>query len=83
MKITIHGPYSLSKILAKVTRIVDSIVIKQVEYCLAMSISCLTRSKMEDFFGNVKWKFEESLRTALQEAKMHGTETFSLAYNLI
>ena len=43
-----------------------------------------TRSKkLEDFYGNVKWKFEESLRTTLWEAKMHGKETFSLAYNLI
>ena len=48
-----------------------------------MSISGLTRSKIEDFYGNVKWKLEESLRTTLQEAKMHGKETFSLAYNLI
>jgi hypothetical protein len=38
---------------------------------------------MEDFYGNVKWKLEESLRTALQEEKMQGKETFSLAYNLI
>ena len=41
-----------------------------------------TGSKIEDFYGNVKWKFEESLRTTLSEAKMHGKETFSLAYNL-
>lgn len=39
--------------------------------------------KIEDFYGNVKWKFEESLRTTLWETKMHGKETFSLAYNLI
>ena len=50
----------------------------------AMSISCQTRSKIERFYGNVKWKLEESLRTTFQEAKMHGKETFSLAsYNLI
>ena len=48
-----------------------------------MSISGLTRSKIEDFYGNVKWKLEESLRTTLREAKMHGKETFSLAYNII
>ncbi len=41
------------------------------------------RSKIEDFYGNVKWKLEESLRMTLWEAKMHGKETFSLAYNLI
>jgi hypothetical protein len=69
----------MSRILAQVTRIVDSIVIEKVEYCIAMSISCLIKSKIEDFYGNVKWKLEESLRTTLQEAK----ETFSLAYNLI
>jgi hypothetical protein len=73
----------LSRILARVTRIVDSIVIERVEYCIATSISCLTRSEIEDFYGNVKWKLEESLRMTLQEAKMHGKETFSLAYNLI
>ena len=76
-------PVSLSRILARVTRIVDSIVIERVECCIATSISCLTRSKFEDFYGNVKWKLEESLRMTLQEAKMHGKETFSLAYNLI
>ena len=74
---------ALSRILAQVTRIVDSIVIEQVEYCIATSISCLTRSKIEDFYGNVKWKLEESFRMTLWEAKMHGKETFSLAYNLI
>ena len=73
----------VSRILARVTRIVDSIVIERVKYCIATSISCLTRSKIEDFYGNVKWKLEESLRMTLQEAKMHGKETFSLAYNLI
>ena len=31
--------------------------------------------------GNVKWKFEEIHRTTLWEAKIHGKETFSLAYN--
>ena len=36
---------------------------------------------IEDFYGNVEWKFEEILRTTLLEAKMHGKETFSLAYN--
>jgi hypothetical protein len=45
--------------------------------------SYLPRSKNENFYGNVKWKFEESLRTTLLEAKMHGKEIFSLAYNLI
>ena len=73
----------VSRILAQVARIVDSIVIERVECCIATSISCLTRSKIEDFYGNVKWKLEESLRMTLQEAKMHGKETFSLAYNLI
>jgi len=77
------GHHHLSRILARVTRIVDSIVIERVEYCIATSISCLTRSEIEDFYGNVKWKLEESLRMTLQEAKMHGKETFSLAYNLI
>ena len=52
----------MTRILAQVTRIVDSIVIERVEYCIAMSISCLTRSKIEDFYGNVKWKLEESKR---------------------
>ena len=75
--------FNMSRILARVTRIVDSIVIERVEYCIATSISCLTRSKIEHFYGNVKWKLEESLRMTLQEAKMHGKETFSLAYNLI
>jgi hypothetical protein len=73
----------MSRLLARVARIVDSIVIKRVEYWIVTSISCLTRSKIEDFYGNVKWKLEESLRTTLQEAKMHGKETFSLASNLI
>jgi len=36
---------------------------------------------IEDFYGNVEWKFEESVRTTLWEAKMHGKETFSLAYS--
>ena len=39
------------------------------------------RSKIEDFYGNVKWKFEEIPRTTLWEAKIHGKETLSLAYN--
>ena len=73
----------MSRILARVTRIVDSIVIQRVEYCIAMSISYLTRSKIEDFYGNVKWKLEESLRMTLRETKMHGKETFSLSFNLI
>jgi hypothetical protein len=39
----------LSKILAGVTRIVDLIVvIQQVESCIATSINCLTKSKIED-----------------------------------
>jgi len=71
------------RILAWVRRIVDSIVIQRVEYCIATLISYLTRSKIEHFYGNEKWKFMESLRTTLWEAKMHGKETFSLAYNLI
>ena len=57
----------------------DSIVIERVEYYIAMSISFLLRSKIDDFYGNFKWKLEESLRTILREAK----ETFSVAYNLI
>ncbi len=61
----------------------DSIVIQLVEYCVATSIRYLTRSKIEDFYGNVKWKFDESLKTNMLEAKMHGKETFSLADNLI
>ena len=65
------------------TRIVDSILIQRVESCIATSISYLTTSKIEDFYGNVNWKFEESLRMTLWEAKMHGKEIFSLAYNLI
>ena len=77
------GTGSLSRILARVTMIVDSIVIERVEYCIATSISCQTRSEIEDFYGNVKWKLEDSLRTTLQEAKIHGKETFSLAYNYI
>ena len=61
----------MSRILAKITRIMDSIVIERVEYFIAMSISYLTISKIEDFYGNVKWKLEESLRTTLPGGKMH------------
>ena len=59
----------------------DSTVIQRVESCIAWSISNLMRSKIEDFYGNVKWKFEEIPRTTLWEAKIHGKETLSLAYN--
>ena len=59
----------------------DSTVIQRVESCIARSISNLMRSKIEDFYGNVKWKFEEIPRTTLWEAKIHGKETLSLAYN--
>ena len=69
--------YLVSRILARVTRIVDLIAIERVEKCIATSISCPMRSKIEDFYGNVKWKLKESLTTTLQEAKMHGKETFS------
>ena len=74
----------MSRMLAQVTKIVDAIVIQRVESCIATSIGYQMRSKIEDFYGNVKWKFEGgSLRTTLWEAKMHGKETISLAYNLI
>ena len=46
-----------------------------------MPISHLPRSKIEDFYGNVQWKFDESIRKTLWEAKMHEKETYSLAYN--
>ena len=37
------------RILVRVTRIVDSIVIQRVEPCIAMSSSNLTRSKIEEW----------------------------------
>ena len=67
--------------VVQITRIVDSNVIQRVESCVAMPISHLTRSKIEDFYGNVQWKFDESLRTTLWEAKMYEKETYSFAYN--
>ena len=36
---------------------------------------------IEVFYGNVEWKFEESLKMTLWEAQMHGKG--SLAHNLI
>jgi hypothetical protein len=73
----LSGTLTLSRIFAQVTRIVDSIVIQRVKSCIASSISNRTRSNIEDFYGHVKWEFEEILRMNLWEAKMHGKETFS------